>query len=207
MFDTEAEIGVTIPGDPPKKVVIRFPTDDEFSIWRRKKKINQRDMGRGKYKLDNMKAEACDLALFKAIRVDKDSDVELDEAEALHVINRLAKCEVTGPPTRSTGGMRIELRIMKRLLVAHVMRVPSVKQMMDYEALRSEVTFGQYNSQEIRLNYTSAGDLYDKLKLSTEGYKGAVPAPHKMEVINILIQETRAEYDDPAIDDENDDEG
>ena len=39
MFDSRAEIGLTLHSpEGPKKVLVRYPTDSEFIEWRRKKK-------------------------------------------------------------------------------------------------------------------------------------------------------------------------
>lgn len=204
MFDTKAEIGLTIQGDPPKKIVVLFPTDDQFITWRRKKKVLQKDLGRDKFQIEQSKPEDCDLALANAIRVDKDGPA-IDKSEAVHILNRLANCEVPSRPDREGQAFLIEMKVMKRLTTTHKLRVPSVQEQMDYERFRSSVTFGKYG-QEIRINFQASVDLYDKLKLEAKGYANAIPVPHKAEAINVLLQELRIEEEDaPDSEDEDQD--
>ncbi len=206
MFDVKDEISIPIQSpDGTKKIVVRFPTDGEFIDWRRKKKILQRDLGRRKSTIDPSRPEASDLELLKKIRIDKDGPA-VDEAEALFVIGRLAECEVDQQPERDGSAYSITMKIMGKLSATHTLRIPSVKEMMDYERQRSSVTFAAYGQNEIKINFRAAGELYDKLKVSVEGYAGDVPVPHKAEAVNVLLQEIRSEQDETPEADE-DDEG
>jgi len=204
MFDSKAEIGLTIQGEQPKKVVVRFPSDAEFISWRRKKKVVQKDLGRRKFQMEASKPEPCDLALVNAIRVDKEG-AAIDEAEAVHIIGRLTECEVPNRPDREGSAYVIAMKVMRKLNTTHTLRIPSVKEQMDYERMRSSVIYGQYG-QEIRINFAAAGELYDKLKVSIDGYAHDVPVSHKAEAVNVLLQELRDEQDDtPDSDDEDQD--
>jgi hypothetical protein len=204
MFDSRAEIGITIQGEQPKKVSVRFPSDDQFIAWRRKKKVLQKDLGRDKFQIEQSKPEDCDLALVNAIRADKDGP-EIDKAEAVHILNRLAKCEVPTRPEREGQAFVIEMKVMNRIATTHKLRIPSVQEQMDYERMRSSVIFGKYG-QEIRINFQAAADLYEKLKVQTSGYANDVPVVHKAEAINVLLQELRAEDEaSPDPDDEDQD--
>src|SRR3982750_2211797 len=127
MFDSKAEIGINIQGEQSKKVVVRFPGDDQFIAWRRKKKVLQKDLGRDKFQIEQSKPEDCDLALVNAIRVDKDGP-EIDKAEAVHILNRLAKCEVPTRPEREGQAFVIEMKVMNRLATTHKLRIPSVQE-------------------------------------------------------------------------------
>lgn len=195
MFDIKAEIGIPIPGAQSKKAVVRFPTDEEFTVWRRKKKVQQKDLGRRSFQIEQSKPEPIDLELYNKIRTDAGSS-EIDEAEAYYVINRLADCEVSSRPEREGDSYTIQMKIMRKLTTSHTLRIPSVKEMMDYERMRSAVIFGQYGNQEIKINFQASSDLYDKLKVSTQGYLNGVPVPHKAEAINVLLQEVRAEQEE-----------
>jgi hypothetical protein len=203
MFDSKAEIGVTLQGEQPKKVCVRFPTDEQFIAWRRKKKVLQKDLGRDKFQIEQSKPEECDLLLANAIRVDKDGP-EIDKSEAVHILNRLAKCEVPTKPEREGQSFLIEMKVMGRLTTTHKLRIPSVQEQMDYERMRSSVIFGKYG-QEIRINFQAAIDLYEKLKLETSGYANDIPVTHKAEAINVLLQELRAE-DEESPDSEDEDQ-
>jgi hypothetical protein len=203
MFDVKAEIGLTLPSpEGPKKIVVRFPTDNEFIEWRRKKKILQRDLGRRSFQIESSRPESCDLDLLRKIRTDKDGPA-IDDAESFYVIGQLADCEVSQRPEREGSSFTIRMKIMRKLATTHTLKLPSVKEMMDYERARSSVVFAAYGSQEIKINFRASADLYDKLKISTEGYAGDVPVPHKAEAVNILLQEIRAEQEEaPEADEE-----
>src|SRR4051812_47157216 len=146
MFDSKAEIGLTIQGEQPKKVVVTFPTDDQFIAWRRKKKVVQKDLGRRSFQIEMSKPEACDLALVNAIRIDKEGPT-IDDAEAVHIINRLSACEVPTRPDREGSAYVIAMKVMGRVNTSHTLRIPSVKEQMNYERMRSSVVFGQYGQE------------------------------------------------------------
>lgn len=203
MFDSKAEIGLTIQGDPPKKVVVRFPNDSEFIAWRRKKKVVQKDLGRRSFQIESSKPEAVDLALVNALRVDTDGPT-LDEAESYYILTRLAECEVDTRPDREGSSYVITMKVMRKLTTTHTLRIPSVKEQMDYERMRSSVTFGQYGRQEIKINFQAAAELYDKLKVSVTGYANDVPVSHKAEAINVLLQELRADQEETPDEDDDD---
>lgn len=205
MFDMKAEIGLTLQSEEgPKKIVVRYPSDEQFMDWRRKKKVVQKDLGRRSFKIDPAKPEPADLALLNAIRVDKDGP-SIDEAEAYHIIGQLSECEVLSRPDREGASYIVKMKIMRKLMTAHTLRIPSVKERMDYQRDRSSVIFGQYGQQEIRINLRAAGDLYDKLKVAVTGYQGAIPVAHKAEIVNVLLQEIDAEQEEVHEDDDEQD--
>jgi len=189
MFDYNQEIGLSLDTDQGrKKVAVRYPSDAEWITWRRKKKILQKDLGRGNFQMEPSAPGAADLELLNAIRIDKDGP-PIDEAEAFEIINKLGHADVNKRPEREDPGYRIELKVMQRLNTVHLLRIPSVKDKQTYNRAKSPVTYGQYGYQEIRINYQAGAELYDKLIASTEGYAGQVPINHKAEVINVLLQE------------------
>lgn len=190
MFDYKQEIGLSLDTDQGrKKVVVRYPSDAEWSTWRRKKKILQRDLGRGNFQMEPSVPGAADMELFNAIRLDKEDGPSIDESEAFEVITMLGRADVNTRPIREESGYSIELKVMQRINTVHRLKIPSVKDKQTYNRSKSPVTYGQYGYQEIRINYQAGAELYDKLKTSVEGYAGEVPINHKAEVINVLLQE------------------
>jgi len=205
MFDSKGEFAIPIQGEPPKKVVVRFPTDSEFTAWRRKKKVLQRGLGRDKFQLEASKPEACDLELVTRLFVDKESAPTLDEFEANHVLNRLTECEVPESPDREGSAFVLNMKVMRKLRTTHKLRVPSVKEQMEYERMRSSVIFGKHNQQEIKVNFQASGELYDKLKVEATGYANDIPICHKAEAINVLLQ-SLAVQDEEAPDEDDEDQ-
>lgn len=197
MFDMKAEFGLTLQSpEGPKKVVVKYPDDNQVIEWRRKKKIVQKALGRS-FEIAPSKPEACDVALLSAIRIDKEDGPQIDEAEAFYIIGQLTDTNVTERPEREGSLYTIRMKVMRKLYTSHSLRIPSVKEQMDYDRMRSSVVFLQYGNQEIRLNYRASGELYDQLRQSTEGYRGDVPVAHKAEAINVLLQEIRAKEEEP----------
>lgn len=201
MFDSKAELGIRL---LDRRVSVSMPSDTEWIEWRRKKKIQQKDLGRRSFQMESSKPEQADTDLFN--KINRGAAIEgaapVDEAEAFYVINKLAECEVREQPERDGSQFVIQMRVLGKLDTTHVLRVPSMKEMMDYERTRSSVTFGQYGTQEIRINYRAAADLYEKLKVRADGYVNDIPVPHKAEAINVLLQEIRAEQDEETADPE-----
>jgi hypothetical protein len=207
MFDRKQEIALKIPSEEGvKEVAVRYPTDDEIIDWRRKKKVVQRGLGRGLFQMEQSKPEQIDVKLAASIRVDEGGP-DIDDAESVFIINKLLECEVTERPEREGSALRITMKVLGKLKTVHTLRKPSVKEMLEYQRFRSQVTFGNYNVQEIRINLSAGGDLYDKLKIKVEGYAGNdVPVPHKAEAVNVLIQEVQGEEEN-VIDPDEDDDG
>jgi hypothetical protein len=206
MFDRKQEIALKIPSEEGvKEIIVRYPTDDQIIDWRRKKKVVQRGLGRGLFQMEQSKPEQIDVKLAAAIRVDENGP-DIDDAESVYIINKLLECEVTEQPEREGSALRIAMNVLGKLKTAHTLRKPSVKEMLEYQRLRSQVTFGNYNRQEIRINLSAGGDLYDKLKIKVEGYAGNdVPVSHKSEAVNVLIQEVQGEDEDVLDPDEDED--
>lgn len=202
MFDLKAATNLTLNNEDgsAKKIVVRSPTDAEFIAWRRKKKVIQKDLGRGEYKIDPSVPGAADLELLAAIRLDEDGPA-VNEKEAAFILGRLAECEVSTQPERDGAAFRIKMRVQRKFTVYHTLRIPSVAEMMDHDRARSSVTFGKYG-QEIRINFSASAELYDKLKVSVEGYaNNQVPVPHKAEAISVLLQEVRSDEEEPTEED------
>lgn len=202
MFDSKAILGIRLPDG--KRVSVSIPSDADWTTWRRAKKILQKDIGRRQFQMEPGKPEKADLDLFRKIQhVDDGAErVELDEAEASYVIAKLSECDVTEQPERNGSEYVVRMKVLGKLFVTHTLRVPTVREMMDYERNRNSLTFGQYGTQEIRINYRAAGDLYDKLAVLNEGYAQAVPIPHKAEAVNVLLQEIRADQEEDSEDPE-----
>lgn len=196
MFDMKRELGIPL---LDKKILCRMPSDAETGNWRRSKKISQKDLGRRSFQMEPAKPEKADLELFNKIQLADESGVkvEVDEAEAFHIINTILACDVNEQPERHGSEFVIKLKAMNRFKTVHTLKMPTMRDMLEYERNRNSVIFGQFGKQEIRINFSAAGELYDKLVKSTEGYEGGiVPIAHKAEAVNALLQEIRASQEE-----------
>lgn len=184
-----------------KSIVVNYPSDVLITEWRRKKKVQQKSLGRGYSEFESSKPEKIDLDTISAVRIDKEDGPEIDEAEAVYVLGLLTECEASDRPERDGNRYRVALKVMRGIDTVHVLRVPTMKQIMDYERQRSSVRTGPYGQQEIRINYRAAADLYDAIvdKAETTGYVGGiVPIVHKAEAVNTLLQEIRSAHEEVA---------
>lgn len=200
------ELGIKVPGpEGVRKVFVSFPSDADVATWRRAKSIVQKDIGRRQSIIEATKPGKEDLDLYRKIRrtgEDSEELVELDESESNLLISKLLTCDVPEAPEREGSTFLIRMRVMDATDTVHVLKVPTVREMMDYERTRSSVIFGQYGRQEIRINYRAAGEFYDKLLSRVEGYEdNKVPVHHKAEALNELLQAIRAEQEEEPVND------
>lgn len=190
-FDVKRELAPTIQSGGAKRCVVRYPTDAELCKRVKDQRTIVHDLGRGKTKMETPNAEAVDFALFRQIRIDKDGP-EFDEAEGCAVIAKIERCEVIDSE-RIGGQFRITLRVPKAE-VAHVLREPLESEKREYGRGAMSRTGGR-RSDEIRIALEPAGVLWDKLKVSTEGYAGDVPINHKSVAISEILYQLKAEDD------------
>src|SRR5271157_1489625 len=101
---------------------------------------------------------------------------EFDDAEAGMVIGRIERCTVT-TVDREGINYRIEMKV-PGARVAHVLRMPTAKEMQDHERASTSIVAAR-RSVETRAFLEPSGALYDKLHVAHEGYAGAVPIVHK----------------------------
>jgi hypothetical protein len=108
LFDSTLELGIKLPSpEGVKRVSVSFPSDADFSEWRRKKKIVQKDLGRRSFQIEASQPEQCDLDLLKKILVTEEGQPtpEIDEAEASYIVSKLAESEV--PDKAGAGGIDV----------------------------------------------------------------------------------------------------
>ena len=85
-------------------------------------------------------------------------------------------------------------------LTAHLLRMPSAKDVIEYRRGFARVLDLPFNKQELTINLAAAGSLYQKLTQSTEGYAGAVPIIHQAVAVKAAIDALEAGFqeDRPA---------
>ena len=76
------------------------------------------------------------------------------------------------------GAFRVTLRVPGGL-TAHLLRMPSAREVIEYRRGFARVLDLPFNKQELTVNLAAAGALYKKLVESTEGYAGEVPIIHQ----------------------------
>ncbi len=184
MFDTTAiiEFEFQTP-EGPKLAKLRFPTDEQWADRSRRKKVTQRNLGRGQTQIEPTDYSHVDADLFAAVR--QEGSADLDDYEAQMMLERISYAEVIDLEHQGNQ-YRITLATAAGD-TTHVVRVPSAKEIMEYRRTFARVVDKPYGRQEIVINLPAAGACYNALSVSTEGYKSTVPLPHKSAVVRAAI--------------------
>jgi hypothetical protein len=180
---------VTISSAGEKTCTVRFPTDEEWCERVRKVRVYRTPVGRDKFKSDAPGQLEVDLDLFQRIRLDKgDGAVEFDAAEASKVITRLDSCRITNTE-REGKGFRIWMEVPSSDdEVSILLRDPTQQQTKTYEDSSMSLLSGR-RSQEWRSFLEPAGELFDSLVVSQQGYAAAVPITHKYAALRELLDQ------------------
>lgn len=170
---------------------VRWPTDQEWCNRTRRLKIVQTNLGRGKFRTDAENAQKVNSDLFRAIC---GSETDVDEAEASYVIDQLERCSVDSVDLDGQC-FNVKLTAQGRFETAHRLKAPRQKLIVEYRRSLLDETFGRGKS-EIRSKLEPAGDLYDAIHESHDGYEGEVPIIHKQAVVDAVIEKIQAIMDD-----------
>ena len=192
VFDATKPIVVPILSGGEKRCEVRFPTDDEWCAWARAQRTVRHFLGRGKSQSEDLDLPKINAELFAKVRTDKDGP-EFDDAEAGLVIGRVERCAVTGID-RQGNNYRIDMKV-PGARVAHVLRMPTAKEMQDHEKASTSVVAAR-RSVETRAFLEPSGALYDKLHVSHAGYAGDVPIVHKSAAVSEVVAQLAIEADD-----------
>jgi hypothetical protein len=192
VFDATKPIVVPILSGGEKRCEVRFPTDEEWCAWARAQRTVRHFLGRGKSQSEDVDLPKINAELFAKIRTDQDGP-EFDDAEAGVVIGRVERCAVTSID-REGNNYRIDMKV-PGARVAHVLRMPTAKEMQDHERASTSVVAAR-RSIETRAFLEPSGLLYDKLHVSHDSYAAAVPIVHKSAAVSEVIAQLAIEGDD-----------
>jgi len=182
MFDTTATITIGLRTSQGKAdITVRWPTDEEWSAQRKRRKIFQRQLGRGAYEPEIDTAEG-DAKLYEVIKLN--GAPALDSAEATRIIDAIQRCEVMGVELRADDA-EVDIDTMAGG-VKHFLNIPTMAQVRALQKTSRLITL-QYNRQQIITNLEAAASLWDKCGGKVEGYAGAVPNIHKDAAIRAVI--------------------
>jgi hypothetical protein len=195
MFDSTATITFPLRTSGGKiDVTVRWPTDEEWGAHRKRRRILQRQLGRGSSETEIDSAEA-DLKLFDAIK--QNGAAPLSIGEANRVIDTIATCNVLDVQLHAEDA-DVQLATFQGE-VKHTVRIPNMDEVRLLQRSTRLISL-PYNQQEIRTNLQSSASLWDKCGGKGEGYTGEVPAIHKDVAIRAVIaaveQEAFPQYDE-----------
>ena len=195
VFDAGRQVEVQLrSAEGTKTVKVRFPTDEEWTERQRRRKIIIKQLGRGISETVIPHSEEVDAALFAKIRAGEGPEV--DPFEASRILEQLSQADVDDVVPEA-GAFRVVLRVPGGL-TAHLVRMPSAKDVIDYRRGFARVLDLPFNKQELTVNLGAAGALYQKLAQGTEGYAGAVPIIHQAVVVKAAIDALDAGFQESA---------
>jgi hypothetical protein len=194
MFDTKREIEVSVLHPSGKKTCrVRWPSDEEWIDHSSRRRVVVSQLSREESVTDIVDGERAAAELLAKIRLDKDGP-EIDEYEAAYVIDRLSRAQVE-ECRRAEGGVEVSLKVPGGA-ARHVLRVPSLAEVVTYRRSFSRIVENRRGKQLLKINLRAAGEFYDKLVQSKDGYAGEVPVIHKAAVATELLVHLESEQED-----------
>ena len=197
VFDGSRQVEIKLQSaEGTKTVTVRFPTDEEWVERQRRRKIIIKQLGRGVSETVVPGSEDADAELLSKLRVGEGPEV--DAFEATRILEQLSQADVDDVLPEA-GAFRVLVRVPGGI-TAHVLRMPSAKDVIEYRRAFARILDLPFNKQELTVNLAAAGDLYKKLCQGTEGYAGAVPVIHQAVAVKAAIDALEAgfEVDRPA---------
>lgn len=197
VFDTSRQVEIKLQSaEGTKAITVRFPTDEEWVERQRRRKVIIKQLGRGVSETVVPDSQDTDAALLAKIRVGEGPEV--DGFEATRILEQLSQADVDDVIPEA-GAFRVLVRVPGGI-TAHVLRMPSAKDVIEYRRAFARILDLPFNKQELTVNLSAAGDLYKKLCQETEGYAGAVPIIHQAVAVKAAIDALDAgfEVDRPA---------
>ena len=186
MFDAKQPITINLRApDGVKRIRVRFPTDEEWIERQRKRKVIVKQLGRGVSETTIPDSADADAALLAKIRAPEENAPEVDAFEASRIIEQLSQADVDDV-VQVGDAFRVTLRVPGGT-VAHVLKMPSAKDVFEYRRSFARVLDLPYNRQELIINLAPAGELFKKLLESSEGYAGDVPIIHQAVAVKAAI--------------------
>jgi hypothetical protein len=195
MFDTNTSITIGLRTAHGKTdITVRWPSDEEWGAHRKRRKIMQRQLGRGATETEIETGEA-DAKLYDAIKLN--GAPPLSVAEATRIVDTIATCDVLNVDLHAEDA-EVQLQTLMGE-VKHTVRIPTMDQVRTLQRSTRLITL-PYNRQEIKTNLETSTLLWDQCAGRTEGYTGPVPNIHKDVAIRAVVaaidQEAAPKYDE-----------
>jgi hypothetical protein len=197
MFDSSIPYELYIRSGGDRKARLRFPTDAELIERTRKMRPVRRDLGRSRSQFDVPNLTDVNADLFTLLRNPDDTEaVEKEDASAF--IGKLLRADVVDS-YRAGDQFVVDLVVAAGHQVRHTLRMPTQRDLLDY-GRQSVRTIDSRRTHDMRFSLEPAGALWDKLQVSTEGYKnGSVPIVHKDAALLEVMALMEVEDADPEI--------
>lgn len=195
MFDQSKEFVLKILSGGEKICTVRYPTDAEWCERVRKSKTVRTYLGRDKQLVDRSASERADAELLAKIRVDG-GEPAFDKAEAYRAMGRLDRAQLLSVE-RAGDQYRVAMRVPGADVV-HILRMPTAGDALEYERSTTKVSETR-NRRESAIDLENLAAIYDRLRVSVEGYAGNVPVNHKgaavVDVMDAYERDSESEED------------
>jgi hypothetical protein len=109
----------------------------------------------------------------------------VDAFEASRIIEQLSQADVDDV-VQESDSFRVTLRVLGGT-VAHVLKMPSAKDVFEYRRGFARVLDLPYGRQELTINLAAASALHKRLQQATEGYASEVPIIHQAVAVKAAI--------------------
>lgn len=197
VFDANRHVEIKLHvAEGTKTVTVRFPTDEEWIARQRRRKIIIKQLGRGVSETVVPGSEDADAELLAKLRIG--DGPEVDAFEATRILEQLSQADVDDVLPEASA-FRVLVRVPGGI-TAHVLRMPSAKDVIEYRRAFARILDLPFNRQELTVNLAAAGELHKKLCQAMEGYASAVPIIHQAVAVKAVIDALEAgfEVDRPA---------
>lgn len=183
MFDanTTITLGLRTAAAGMTDITVRWPSDEEWSAHRKRRKIFQQQLGRGQAETQIESGEA-DAKLYEAIK--HNGAPHLSVGEANRIVDTIATCDVLNVELRAEDA-EVQLNTVMGE-VKHTVRIPNMDEVRNLQRSTRLITL-PYNRQEVRPNLESSAALWDRCSGRVEGYAGPVPNIHKDAAIRAVV--------------------
>jgi hypothetical protein len=191
VFDATRPVAINLrTPEGVKTIRVRFPTDAEWTERQRRRKVIIKQLGRGVSETTVANAEDGDAALLAKIRDGEDPAV--DSFEANRIIDQLSQAEVDDV-VQTGDAFRVTTRVLGAT-TAHILKMPSAKDVFEYRRGFARILDLPFNRQELTINLAAAGALYRRLAQAAEGYAGEVPIIHQAVAVKAAIDALEAGF-------------
>jgi hypothetical protein len=193
-FSAEIPWEVHINSGGEKIADLRFPTDEELCDRNRRFRLKRTAVSRTDTKYETPNEDMVDAALFDKVKIGERDTSTYDEAEKSEFMTRMLRASVIDVE-RNGDGCHVDMQVGGGYKVHHQLRMPTQRQTHKYRRSTVLSTESRYGG-ETRVSIDYAGQLWDEVLISTEGYAGRVPVLHKFVAIQAIIDLMDRE-DDP----------
>jgi hypothetical protein len=162
-------------------ITVRWPTDEEWSAHRKRRRILQRQLGRGASITDVESADA-DSRLYEVIK--QNGAPPLSVAEASFVVTNISLCDVLGVELRAEDA-EVQLETVMGA-VTHTVRIPTMDQVRKLQKATQLISLPN-NLSQYRPSLEAAVALWEQCTGRVEGYTGPVPNVHKDVAIRAVV--------------------